>query len=93
MDELHKQLIHLLKKNDVEFAGVFGSVARGEATATSDIDLLVRFSTPKSIFELVGIQQRLSDEMKKKVDLVTEGALCKHIKNQVLDDLAVLYGE
>lgn len=93
MSDLKEQLIPLLKKSGVEFAGVFGSVARGEATRKSDVDLLVRFSKPIGLFTLVGIQQNLSEQLKKPVDLVTEASLCKHVRNRVLNDLIVLYGE
>ncbi|MBI4592446.1 nucleotidyltransferase family protein [Candidatus Uhrbacteria bacterium] len=93
MDELREQIIPLLQKNDVEFAGIFGSVARGEDTAESDIDLLVRFTKPKGIFELVKLRQQLSEQMKKNVDLVTEASICKHIRDRVLNDLVKLYGE
>ncbi|HBL39589.1 TPA: hypothetical protein DDZ10_02865 [Candidatus Uhrbacteria bacterium] len=93
MDELKKQLVPLLKQSHVEFAGIFGSVARGEATPTSDIDLLVRFSKPIGLFELVGVQQNLSEQLKKPVDLVTEASLCRHIRDRVLNDLVVLYGK
>lgn len=82
----------LLDHNDVEFAGVFGSYARGDEREGSDVDFLVRFRKPKSLLELVRIESELSDILKIKVDLVTEKALCKHIKDQVLRELQPIYG-
>ncbi len=40
----------ILEANDVEFAAVFGSYARGEQNAHSDLDILIRLKTPKSFF-------------------------------------------
>ena len=58
---------------------------------TSDIDVLIKFNKPKSLFDIVRIESELSEILKVKVDLVTENALCKHVKNQVMDDLQIIY--
>jgi predicted nucleotidyltransferase len=79
--EMTKKIGSLLKKHDVSFAGVFGSRARGEERADSDIDLLVRFSKQKGLFELVGLEHDLSESLNIKVDLVTEGGLSPLLKS------------
>lgn len=38
------QLIDVCRRNDVSMVGIFGSMVRGEAKKSSDIDLIVRFS-------------------------------------------------
>ena len=38
------KLIKICRENDASMVGVFGSIARGEATSASDIDLIVKFS-------------------------------------------------
>jgi predicted nucleotidyltransferase len=40
---------------------VFGSAARGEVTAGSDLDLLVRMEEGASLFDLIGLSQELED--------------------------------
>lgn len=82
----------LLERNDVEFAGVFGSHARGTVCDDSDIDILVRFRKPKGLFGIVELELQLSEALRRKVDLVTEGGLCPHIRAAVLNDLQPLYG-
>lgn len=89
---IQKNAIPVLERNDVEFAGIFGSYARGEAKETSDIDFLVRFKKPKSLFDIIGVELELSETLKTKVDLVTEKALCRHIKDRVMADLQPIYG-
>ncbi len=48
-----RKLIEICRQNDVAMIGVFGSAAGGEATAQSDIDLLVRFSKGKTHGSLI----------------------------------------
>jgi len=71
--------------------GVFGSAARGEATAQSDIDLLVRFSKGKSLLALVALERQISTVLGKKVDLLTEAAISPYIRDKVKRDLKVIY--
>lgn len=54
---------------------VFGSVARGEETATSDLDFLVDFECGSSLFDLVRLQSELEEILERRVDVVSVGAL------------------
>ena len=65
-----------LKTLGVERLYLFGSVARDEARADSDIDLFFDFNDPKfSLIELIGIQNRLSDLLRTTADVMTRGSL------------------
>lgn len=92
IERIKGKVVPILKKGDVEFAGVFGSFARGDATEESDIDLLIRFGGRKSLLDLVHLENVLSDTLRRKVDLVTEGGLSPYVKEYVFDDLQVLFG-
>ena len=85
------QLIEICQQNDVSLIGVFGSVARGEATNQSDVDLLVRFSKRKSLLAHVALERQLSAALGREVDLLTEAALSPYLREQILRDLQVLY--
>ena len=65
---------------------VFGSVVRGEENKNSDIDLLVEFLPGASLFDQIGLIEELSSALGRKVDIVSERALNKTIKSQVLSD-------
>lgn len=78
-------------RNDVALLRVFGSAARGEDTEESDIDLLVEFTEPKSLLDLVGLEQEFEDALGRKVDLVTTGSLSPYIRDQVIREARVLY--
>ncbi|RPI58904.1 MAG: hypothetical protein EHM56_00490 [Chloroflexi bacterium] len=87
-----KKLLEICQSNDVEMVGVFGSVARGEASAQSDIDLLVRFSKRKSLLEMVKLEREVSTALGRKVDLLTEGAISPYLRDRVKRELRVIYG-
>ncbi|QFY60880.1 nucleotidyltransferase family protein [Rhizobium grahamii] len=63
---------------------VFGSVARGEDRADSDLDILVDTLPGTSLFDLGGLLEELKDILGVKVDLVTSGGLPEKIRERVL---------
>lgn len=86
-----QKITDFCQKNDISHLSLFGSYARGEERKDSDIDLLVKFSTAKSYFELVRIERELTNIFGKKVDLVTEAALSKYIKPIVNNQIINIY--
>lgn len=85
------RLISICRQNDVSMIGVFGSVARGEATEKSDIDLLVKFAGRKSLLALVRLERELSAALGRKVDLLTESAISPYLREGIFHDLQVIY--
>ena len=71
--------------------GVFGSVARGEDTVESDVDLLVRFDESPGLLDFIRLEDKFVEVLEKKVDLATEDSLHPLIRQNVLDDLKILY--
>lgn len=63
---------------------VFGSVARGEAHAESDVDFLVELNPGRSLFDLGGLQFELEALLGRPVDVVTERGLKARIRERVL---------
>ncbi len=63
---------------------VFGSVARGDADAASDIDFLVDFQPGRSLLDLAGLLIDLEDLLGHPVDVVTEPGLKARIRPRVL---------
>lgn len=85
-DTINKHLNLLKEKYHVKNIGVFGSAARGEATPTSDIDILVEFSEPIGFFQFIRLEEYLSDILGKEVDLVSKKALKPAIKDEILGE-------
>ena len=77
----------LVRDYNVSSIGIFGSVARDEQSETSDIDLLVAFDGPVSLFDVVRLEQELESRLDVPVDVVTEGSLKPRIGKRVAEDL------
>ena len=63
---------------------VFGSVARGDADAASDVDFLVDFEPGRSLLDLASLLVELEDLLGHPVDVVTEPGLKARIRQRVL---------
>lgn len=83
----------VLAKNNVTFAGVFGSYARGEERDDSDVDILVEVRRPFGFLQFVRLKRQLEEILGRNVDLVTPNSLDAFIKPQAMRDLKVIYGE
>jgi len=65
---------------------VFGSVARGDATETSDIDFLVDLDEGRSLLDLGGLVMDLRDLLGHDVDVAIESRLPRRVVGRVLAD-------
>ena len=70
--------------------GIFGSYARGEQRSDSDLDILVAFEHPVTLFELVRLENELTDELGVAVDLVTKDSLKPRIESRVAEDVVYI---
>jgi predicted nucleotidyltransferase len=86
-----EKVTEICRRNDVAMLGIFGSIARGEATETSDVDLLVEFSENKSLLALVALERQLANVLGRKVDLLTEAALSPYLRERIMGELQVIY--
>ncbi len=91
LDKFKKQLNKICQQNGVKMLGVFGSVARGEDTPESDVDLLIQLKKPVGLIEFIRLQDKFVEVFGRKVDLATEDSLHPLIRQNVLSDLRVLY--
>ncbi|MBE9176716.1 nucleotidyltransferase family protein [Synechocystis salina LEGE 06155] len=92
IDILKSILPQLTQQYKIKQMGLFGSYPRGEATPTSDIDILVEFE-PDITFGLITycqLENYLSEILGKKVDLVTKDSLKPHIGKNILREVIYL---
>lgn len=75
-----------LESMGVKSLDLFGSVARNQASLTSDIDFLIEFSKPIGLFQLLEIQYFLEDLLERSIDLGTADSLKEHLREPVLED-------
>jgi len=80
----HKALLKARFK--VKELGIFGSYLRGKQKKSSDLDLLVEFSVPVSLFDFVSLENYLSQILGVKVDLVMKDSLKTRIRDKVIGE-------
>jgi predicted nucleotidyltransferase len=71
-DIISDEFLSALRSHGVVEAYLFGSVARGAERPDSDIDLLVSFGQPTSLFKQFDLVDELSRLSGRKVDLMTQ---------------------
>jgi hypothetical protein len=81
---LAEHMGEIRQRFDVQSLAIFGSVVRGEARTDSDLDVLVTFRYPPGIFGFLDLKEYLEQLLFCPVDLVTEKALKKQLRENIL---------
>ena len=85
-----EQIHQLAHRHGAHHLRVFGSLARGECSQASDVDLLVRMDADRSLLDRIALQQDLQDLLGVEVDVVNEKSLHPLVREQVRHDLVEL---
>ena len=85
-------IIDAMKLYNPTKIGIFGSVAHGENTMESDIDILYEFDSKYSLFDLGGLSIMLEKALGQAVDLVEMNHIHPFLKDRVLSDVKMIYG-
>lgn len=91
--EIQQKLTPIFRAHQLKKAAVFGSVARGEDKVGSDIDILVTLGTPMGLISYNRFVNEVEKKLGRRVDMVTERGLNRHIRPYVLKDLYTIYEE
>jgi uncharacterized protein len=81
-----RHILELARKRGVGKVRVFGSVARGEAAAASDLDLLVDLKSGRTLVDLAGFRRDVSDLLDLPVDVATPDMLKDRLRDEVLEE-------
>ena len=76
-----------LRRMGVVRIGVFGSRARGDAHADSDVDLLVELQPGRDLVDLVMVKQHLEETLGLQVDVTTPSGLLREDREAIMGDL------
>lgn len=82
----------LVRRYPIKSLSLFGSVARQEASATSDIDILVEFSQPVG-FQFFNLARELEQILGYPVDLVSRNGIKPHYFAEIKPDLIYVEAE
>ncbi len=77
-------------KYHVRTLGIFGSYIHNEQAGDSDLDILVDFTAPISLFEFIDMEEELSELLNVKVDLVSRNALKPYIGRRILSEVQLI---
>jgi predicted nucleotidyltransferase len=86
IENIRQIVLPILKLHGALKAGLFGSFARGEASAQSDVDILIEMDDAISLLEIAGLKVELEDALGKKVDLVEYNSIKPLIREMVLQE-------
>ena len=84
-------ILTICRSYHVKTLRVFGSFARGELQAESDVDLLVTFSKPTSLLRMVGLERELTATIGRKVDLLTTKSVSPYLRSRILRESRPVY--
>jgi len=90
LQTFREQILALAAHHGARNVRVFGSLARGEGTEASDLDLLVTLAEDRTLLDLVGLKQDLEDLVHHPVDVVTERALSPYLRQRILSEAVPL---
>ena len=88
--ERRAAIINLARRHGARNIRVYGSVARGQANDSSDLDLLVEWEPDRSLLDVVGLKQDLEDLLGVTVDIGSERGLHWFIRDGVLREAVPL---
>jgi uncharacterized protein len=86
LKEKRENVLDLAGKHGARNVRVFGSVARGESGAESDIDLLVKMEEGRSLLDLSALTLELRDLLGVKVDVVSEDGIYWLLRRKILKE-------
>lgn len=86
LQQKREQILEVVRRNGGRSVRVFGSVARGESHAESDVDFLVELEPGTSLLDLARMQRELEALLGVPVDVVTPAGLRPRLRQPVLQE-------
>jgi predicted nucleotidyltransferase len=92
INEIKALVAPVAREYGIHKLSLFGSYARGDATAESDIDILIKDKGAlRGLFRLAGFHMDLKEKLGMNVDVLTEGGLDKEFLDNVRTEEIIIY--
>jgi uncharacterized protein len=91
LNQIKKTAIPIFKQYGISQVGVFGSYARGEEHAGSDIDFLIQLGRPIDLIQFIRLKSQLQDALGSPIDLVTNDTIIPSFELDIKNDLISIY--
>jgi predicted nucleotidyltransferase len=85
-----EEILRIAARHGATNVRVFGSVARGDDRADSDVDLLVKMEDDRSLVNLVGLEQELEELLQRKADVLTDGSIHPRLRSRIAAEARTL---
>ena len=86
IQEKRHDILQMVAEHGARNVRIFGSVARGDAGAKSDVDILVKMDQGRSLLDLSALVMDLRDLLGRKVDVVSENGLYWLLRRRILKE-------
>jgi len=93
IDEIRSMAAPIARQYGVAAMYLFGSYARGEATAQSDLDFRIERGRIRSLFELSALYNDLAEKFQKKLDLLTSQNIEPEFLAAIQPEEVLLYAQ
>jgi predicted nucleotidyltransferase len=90
LKDYQQLILPVLKRFEIKRAAIFGSVAKGNHTAESDIDLLIEPAKGFTLYKMLQLESEIGQIIERKIDIVEFSALKSSIKNEVLQSAVTI---
>ncbi|MBI5750885.1 MAG: nucleotidyltransferase family protein [Hydrogenophilales bacterium] len=87
---IRQEILAIAARHGAHNVRLFGSVARGDDTTDSDVDILVSMESGRSLYDLIGFQQEIENLLGRHTDVLTENGINRHLKNKILGEATPL---
>lgn len=84
------EILLIAQRHGARDVRLFGSVVRGQAAQSSDLDVLVRLDDDRTLLDHIALAQDLEDLLGCKVDVVEDRALHRLLRDRVLSEAVAL---
>jgi uncharacterized protein len=88
--EKRDEILRIAARHGASNVRVFGSVAKGEATAQSDVDFLVELERGRSLLDHAALMVDLENLLGRRVDVATERGLKPRVRERILTEAVQL---
>jgi predicted nucleotidyltransferase len=90
LKEKREEILRIAARHGASNVRVFGSIARGEADAQSDVDLLVELERGRSLLDHAALMLDLESLLGRRIDIATERGLKPQIREHILREAVPL---
>jgi uncharacterized protein len=90
LKEKREEILRIAARHGASNVRVFGSVARGEADAQSDVDFLVELEQGRSLLDRAALMMDLESLLERRVDVANERGLRPRVRERILQEAVLL---